>query len=165
MRLLIVVFGLVALSTSSALADRETDEDKRAVAGVLDGLHAAASKADGESYFSLFSQDAVFIGTDAGERWTIDEFRAYGEARFATGTGWTYVVRERHIDLAPGGDVAWFDEILWNQSYGTTRGTGVLVRVAGAWKIAQYHLTIPIPNDLAAGMAATIKAFEDGKRE
>jgi hypothetical protein len=38
-----------------------------------------------------------------------------------------------------------------------TRSTGVLIREDGAWKIAQYHLTIPIPNDLANRVVKMIR--------
>ena len=136
------------------------EAEKAAIGAVLDTLHLAASVADGDAYFSLFTEDSSFIGTDISEFWPIAEFRDYAMARFDTGVGWTYQVRDRQIDLGPHSNMAWFHEILWNENYGTTRGTGVLVREDDAWKIAQYHLTIPIPNDLAAGMAAEIKAFE-----
>ena len=56
--------------------------------------------------------------------------------------------------------VAWFDEVLDSQSYGTSRGTGVLIRGAKGWRVAQYHLTFPIPNDLAGEMTGRIKAHE-----
>lgn len=140
-------------------------KDTGPIAAVLDELHMQAARADGEAYFALFAEGAVFIGTDASERWPLPVFRDYAMARFATGTGWTYVPKERHIDIAPAGDVAWFDEILWNEKYGTSRGTGVLVLEGGQWKIAQYHLTFPVPNDLAADVTAQIKDYEARTRE
>ena len=66
--------------------------DENAVAAideVLDAFHDAASKADGASYFSLFAEDAVFIGTDAAERWSVDEFKAFAEPYFSEGRGWS----------------------------------------------------------------------------
>jgi hypothetical protein len=57
---------------------------------------------------------------------------------------------------------AWFDEILDSSSYGTSRGTGVLIRTNEGWKISQYHLTFPIPNELARHVTDEIKAFEAG---
>src|SRR5262245_65773011 len=48
---------------------------------VLDGLHDAAAKADEKRYFDHFAPGAVFLGTDARERWTLEEFRAYAHAR------------------------------------------------------------------------------------
>jgi SnoaL-like domain len=133
-----------------------------AIDSVLDQLHAAASKADGARYFKLIAEDAVYIGTDPAERWTIRQFRAYAKPYFAKGTGWTYKPRSRHVVVAdiPCHCIAWFDELLDSQSYGTSRGTGVLTLKNGSWKISQYALTFPIPNDLAKGMTTEIKAFE-----
>jgi hypothetical protein len=137
------------------------DSDQVAAIGrVLDAFHEAASEADGELYFSLFVDGGVFIGTDVSERWSVAEFKAFAEPYFSQGRGWTYTPRERHIDLSPSGDTAWFDEVLWNEKYGTSRGTGVLVLTDEGWRIAQYHLTFPIPNDLTAELTARIKAFE-----
>jgi hypothetical protein len=140
-------------------------QDARAVASIdstLNELHDAAAKADGRRYFSVFSDNGVFIGTDATERWTLKQFRAYTEARFSKGQGWVYKPRSRHIVIAdiPCKCMAWFDELLDSKSYGTSRGTGVLVKKNGSWKIAQYALTFPIPNDLANEMTAEIKSFE-----
>ncbi|MBN8553690.1 MAG: nuclear transport factor 2 family protein [Caulobacterales bacterium] len=129
----------------------------------LDRLHQAAAHADGATYFSLFTADALYRGTDATELWTLDEFRAFAEPYFSRGRGWTYAPRERHVSIAPTdcACVAWFDEILDSESYGTSRGTGVLVRGdEGVWKIAYYALTFPIPNALARDMTARIRAAE-----
>jgi hypothetical protein len=55
--------------------------------------------------------------------------------------------------------------MLVNEKWGVCRGSGVLVRSSsgGEWKIAQYNLSVPIPNDLLPGVAEQIKAFESGK--
>lgn len=135
--------------------------EQEAAAGVLDALHEAASRADGAVYFDLFTPDATYIGTDVTEHWSIAEFRAYAEPYFARGRGWTYTPRSRSLTLAPLDCrcVVWFDEALDSQSYGTSRGTGVLVRGAdGKWRIALYALTFPIPNALARDMTARIRA-------
>lgn len=133
-----------------------------AINQTLNQLHDAAAKADGARYFKLFADDAVYIGTDAAERWNMKEFRAFAEPYFAKGTGWTYKPRSRHVTVAdiPCHCVAWFDELLDSEKYGTSRGTGALMLKNGSWKIEQYALTFPIPNDLAKGMTAEIKAFE-----
>lgn len=132
---------------------------------VLDALHDAASKADGQRYFALFAPDALFLGTDAKERWTLDEFKTFAKPYFVQGKGWTYVPRKdaRHFSFSPDGSIAWFDELLDNAKYGECRGTGVLRRVDGhgeasGWKIEQYCLTIPIPNELAGDIVGMIKA-------
>src|SRR4051812_38120578 len=61
---------------------------------VLDALHNSASKADAAKYFALFAPDAVFLGTDATERWTVDEFKAFAKPYFDQGKGWTYTPRK-----------------------------------------------------------------------
>lgn len=129
-----------------------------AVATVLDDFHAAAAAADGPRYFGHFAPEGVFLGTDATERWTLEEFKAFAKPYFDKGKGWAYKAKSRHVQLSPAGDVAWFDEALESASYGDCRGSGVLRRMEGAWKIAQYNLTIPIPNDLAADFVAKIRA-------
>ena len=127
---------------------------------VLDALHVRASLADYDGYFALYAQDAVFLGTDASERWPIDEFRRYTKARFDTGIGWTYEPVERH--LMRSGDVIWFDEIVEGEKLGPCRGTGVLVREDGAWKIAHYSLTLLVPNEVVEDVVAIGAAAADG---
>ncbi|MCP4661770.1 MAG: nuclear transport factor 2 family protein, partial [bacterium] len=39
------------------------------VHAVVDAFHRAAAQADEEGYFALLAPAAVFLGTDAGERW------------------------------------------------------------------------------------------------
>jgi hypothetical protein len=151
---------LCGLSLPVAADDRT--ESEAAVDGVLNALHQAASAADGDAYFSLFAEAAVFLGTDATERWSVDEFKDFAEPYFAAGRGWTYTKKDRHIFISADGATAWFDELLWNDTYGTCRGTGVLLLTAAGWRIAQYNLTIPIPNELAAEVAAMITAGAGG---
>ena len=156
MRAVVLILALV-FATPVHAATPEQD-----IAAVLDALHAAAAKADGPAYFALYTPDATYLGTDASERWSLAEFKSYAMPYFAKGQGWTYVPRERHITIAPIACrcVAWFDELLDSASYGTSRGTGTLVLTPDGWKVSQYALTFPIPNDLAKGMTDQIKAFE-----
>jgi ketosteroid isomerase-like protein len=158
MRKLLLLISLlnIAAWTSHGLAQQS--DDMRSINAVLDAYHTAASNADWQSYFELMSSDAVFLGTDASERWPKEAFRAYAGGR----NGWTYFPQQRNVTITPDGNSAWFDEILSNASYGTCRGSGVLIRTADGWKISQYHLTFPIPNALARGITETIKAYEAG---
>lgn len=146
---------LCPLSQSAA-----ANEAEAAIGAVLDTFHRAASEADGELYFSLFTDDAVFLGTDITERWSIDQFKAFVEPYFSKGQGWTYVPGERHVAILPGGGAARFDEILSNESYGACRGTGVLILTPAGWRISQYSLTIPIPNELAREIVRQIREFD-----
>ena len=151
---------MLALVAALALAAAPTPEED--VAAAIDALHAAASRADGAAYFALFTPDARFIGTDASERWSLAEFRAYAEPYFARGRGWTYTPVERTVTLAPVQClcVAWFDEVLDSESYGVTRGSGVLRKTRDGWKIEQYVLSFAVPNDRAAAVVAAIRAAD-----
>jgi ketosteroid isomerase-like protein len=159
-RALIVAFT-IACVVCIPIAEFQTataqTEDVNAVSSVLDALHEAASEADYDGYFSLYTDDAVFLGTDATERWAISEFKEYTRARFRGGTGWTYNVTGRNVFISDDKNIAWFDESLENVNMGATRGTGVLVKLGSEWKITQYNLTVPIPNDLAREFVATIR--------
>jgi pimeloyl-ACP methyl ester carboxylesterase len=124
---------------------------------VLDEFHRAAGMADSDQYFGMMAEDGVFIGTDADERWSVAEFRDYAEPYFSRGTGWTYVASDRNIKLSGSEDVAWFDERLQNVKYGEVRGSGVLERIDGDWKIAQYNLSFPVPNAHAPGMVKSTR--------
>ncbi len=147
----------VLLALAVALPVAAGDSEVAKIEAVLDDFHAAASEADEERYFAHFAPDGVFFGTDATERWTRQQFRGYAHPHFSQGKGWTYHPRDRHVAVSKGGDVAWFDELLDNAKYGECRGTGALQRIDGAWKIEQYHLTIPVPNELAADFVAKIR--------
>ncbi|MFM7784830.1 MAG: nuclear transport factor 2 family protein, partial [Gammaproteobacteria bacterium] len=110
--LLALLTSLILLTPLARGAGSGAQE--QAIARTLDAFHAAAAAADGERYFALFTAQAVFIGTDATERWTLEQFRDYALPLFARGTGWVYRPRERHITLAdlPCACIAWFDELL-----------------------------------------------------
>ena len=127
---------------------------------LLDRFHQAASDADAETYFSLFTPSGRFVGTDVTEQWSVEEFRAYAEPYFSQGRGWTYVPQEREIRLSPVDCrcVATFDEVLSNDSYGLVRGSGTLIRGDDGWKIEHYVLSFTVPNDKARAVVAVIKA-------
>ena len=106
------------------------------------------AKADSAAYWACYAEDAVFFGTAPEERWTIPEFKAYAEPFFKQSKGWDYTPSFRHIFLSPDNSFGWFDEGLRNEKYGDCRGTGVLRKINGVWKIEQYNLSVPIPNEL-----------------
>lgn len=159
MRTLITAWILILMFIPARPASAQTSADEQAVSTALDNLHDAASKAQFDRYFGLYAENAIFFGTDATERWTVDEFKAYAKPSFDQGSGWTFVTTERHIFFSDDGNTAWFDEAQTHEQYGVTRGTGVLVRAGDNWKIAQYNLTVPIPNDLLLEFAARIIAL------
>jgi len=148
---------LLAMIAGACAAPPSASDPRDAVARVLDDFHAAAAASDGDRYFAHFTDDGVFLGTDATERWTVAEFRAYAEPFFAKGKGWTYHPWERFVGLSADGATAWFDERLSHGRYGELRGTGVLRLEHGRWRIAQYNLAFPVPNDLALDLVERIR--------
>jgi ketosteroid isomerase-like protein len=154
-RLLPLMLFLAACAT----APPRTDDVNR----VLNDWHNAAANADEQRYFGYAAPEFVFLGTDASERWDLASFRTFAHPYFAKGKAWTFVPRDRHLQASPSGDVVWFDEKLDSVSYGECRGTGVLRHTRDGWKIAQYNLTIPIPNDLAKTVVQMIRENSKGK--
>lgn len=145
---------LLAVLLSAAPASSPTAQ----VEGVLDDWHAAAAAADEARYFAHFTRDAVFLGTDGTERWTRDEFKAWAHPFFARKKAWSFKAVKRHVAFSKDGQVAWFDEALDTPNMGPARGSGVLVREGSAWRIAQYNLSIPIPNALTNQVKGMIEA-------
>ncbi|WP_257462568.1 nuclear transport factor 2 family protein [Archangium lipolyticum] len=142
-----------------AAAGTRTDPTSE-VNTVLDDWHKAAAQADEARYFSHFTPEAVYLGTDGSERWTRDEFRAWARPYFARGKTWNFTAVSRHVSFSKDGTVAWFDEALSTTNMGPARGSGVLVKDGSTWKLAQYNLSIPIPNDLLEDFKKRIEAHE-----
>jgi len=155
----------LALSAVSVAARAQVDGifAQGAITGVLDAWHAAAAAADEDKYFSYFTPDAVFLGTDPTERWTRDEFRAWAHPYFAKGKAWSFKATSRWVSFASDRTVAWFDEALDTPNMGPCRGSGVLVATTAGWKIAQYNLSIPIPNALTDDVKKRIESYERQK--
>ena len=122
--------------------------DVEAVGMVIDDFHDAAAHGDKERYFSHLTDDAVFLGTDEWERWPkYPDFDDYVESRFKDGSGWTYKSVDRKIRFSDSKDVAWFDEVLYSETSGRIRGTGVLTRQSGRWKLEHYAMSFLIFNE------------------
>ncbi|MFN8012159.1 MAG: nuclear transport factor 2 family protein [Holophagaceae bacterium] len=125
---------------------------------VLDDWHLAAAQADEARYFGHLAESAVFLGTDASERWTKAEFRAWAAPFFKRGRAWSFRAASRHLAVSADGRTAWFDEVLDTPNLGPARGSGVLVKEGRAWRITQYNLTVPIPNPLMGKVKDLIEA-------
>lgn len=148
---------LLGLAAATGAAQDKANDPKGEVAAMLDTFHEAAAKADETTYFGLFAPEGVFLGTDGTERWTVDEFRRFAEPYFRRESAWIFIPKSRHVMIAPGGDTAWFDEVLESAHYGSCRGSGVVRRIDGTWRLCHYNLTIPVPNDLASALVAMIR--------
>ena len=73
--LAIPLFLILAVPSPASAGDVAAE---KAIAAVLDDWHAAAAAANEERYFSHFASGAVFLGTDATERWTVRSLPGLG---------------------------------------------------------------------------------------
>ncbi|WP_036381787.1 nuclear transport factor 2 family protein [Muricauda sp. MAR_2010_75] len=137
---------LLVLGLFWALGAMAQDTEKEKISMVLDGWHLAAANADFEAYFGKMTNDAVFIGTDATENWQNNEFKAFSKPYFDGGKTWSFTSVQRNIYINKTKDFAWFDELLDTQMK-ICRGSGVLKKENGQWKIAHYVLSIAVPNE------------------
>lgn len=144
MKFLRLIFLTMLISTAWTADSTEHD----AIGEVIDNFHDAAKHGDKKRYLGLMSDDAVFMGTDEWERWPKQPaFIDYVGSRFKDGSGWDYRSVERVIRVSNSADFAWFDEVVESTTNGRFRGTGVLTRQDGEWKIAHYAMSFLIFND------------------
>ena len=139
---------LLMLLLPLLVAAENTGPDVAAVANVIDDFHDAAAHGDKERYLGHLTEDAVFMGTDEWERWPKHpDFIEYVNGRFKDGVGWNYKSVERTIRFGERADIAWFDEVLYSETHGRFRGTGVLTRQSGQWQLEHYAMSFLIMNE------------------
>jgi len=148
---------LAGCSTTPTRHKYEDNFERLRVNTVLSSWHLAASQGLFEYYFDQMTDDSIFLGTDATERWTKDQFMSYAREPFSDGDGWTYTQQEQHIAFSDDYNTAWVDELLTNAKYGTLRGTAVLKLEGDTWKIAHYSLTFLVPNEKAGAVVEIMK--------
>jgi ketosteroid isomerase-like protein len=134
-----ILFLFIIIKTSVSFGQSEMDM-------LVDAWHLAASNASFDSYFEVVTDDFVFLGTAPGERWTKDQFAAFSKPYFDKGKAWDFKASNRKWNYSSNGKIAWFDEDLDTWMRGC-RGSGVLVKKKGKWKIAYYNLTVLIENE------------------
>ncbi|MEH6679477.1 MAG: nuclear transport factor 2 family protein [Sediminicola sp.] len=145
------LFMVVALPATA----QQTGE-KQQVQNVMEVWHKAAADADFDLFFDQMTDEGVFLGTDASENWQNKAFKDFSKPYFDRGKAWSFTTVERNIYVDKEGKFAWFDELLDTQME-LCRGSGILKKVDGKWKIAHYVLSIAIPNDLVDQVTALKK--------
>lgn len=164
MPVLFIMMGHVALFAQPA-----ADTLKIHLGMILDQWHRDAAESNHDAYIGAMTTNGVFIGTDATEYWTTAEFRAWSKPYFDRKKTWHFKPFSRNIYIGDTGSTAWFDELLDTQM-GICRGSGLLEKQHGQWKIAQYVLSATIPNDImkkvtgmksAADSALVLKSIFD----
>lgn len=155
---------LAAVLLAGAVAANETEAI--AVGRVLDDFHDAAAHGDRSRYLGHMTEDGVFLGTDEWERWPKNpDFADYVASRFKDGSGWNYRSVERNVQFSSASDIAWFDEVVFSDTNGRFRGTGVLVRQDGTWKIASYAMSFLVFNENWEKVIELNKAVDKQKQQ
>ena len=122
------------------------EETKKVIDSLVNEWHHAAAVADEKTFFGRMTKDGIYIGTDASERWLRDELAEWAKKYFEGESAWDFTPLSRTINIAPGGQMAWFDELL-DTWMGVCRSTGIMELRDDEWKIVHYQLSIAVPND------------------
>ena len=125
---------------------------------LLNNWHYSAEVSDELTYFNLMDENCIFLGTDKTERWSKNEFIKWSEPYFNKESAWKIKPVRRNIYLSVDSSFVWFDEDL-NAAIGECRGSGVLIKSDGNWKLIQYNLALTIPNDIAAGVKKLVDEY------
>lgn len=162
--LLASILSLLLFSCNTPVETPKPDStnieaDKAQIAAMLDSFNTAAARSDYDSYFSFYTNDATFIGTDATENWDKTAFMVWAKPYFDKKSTWNFTALERNIFFGDHADIAWFDELL-NTQMKICRGSGVVVKREGKWMVQQYVLSTTIPNSLI-DTVVSIKATEE----
>ena len=153
--LYVAIFSLFNLCNAQSF-------DTLAIHNTLDTWHKAATEADEDTYFGSMTDKSIFMGTDASERWTLAEFKAFAMPHFQKESAWAFTAKDRFVYFTEDGKTAWFDELL-DTWMGACRGSGVLQLTKSGWKIMHYNLAILVPNDVVKGYLDLLKEEKEGK--
>ena len=143
------MFTLLFFNCKTSTTSLSEDDKTKLISSTdefLSNWHIAAAEANYQNYFGKMDSISVFIGTDASENWQNEDFRAFSKPYFDRGKAWSFTTIERNIYVDKSGNFAWFDELL-DTRMEICRGSGVLSKENGKWKIKHYVLSITIPNE------------------
>lgn len=141
---LILLASIFSCSNTKITYNKETEVKN--LDEFMDAWHHSAAVADEDVFFGSLDSNAVYLGTDASERWTKQEFLDWGLKYFERDTAWAFTPYNRIWAFSEDFKYAWFDELL-ETHMGVCRGSGVLVRYESGWKIKHYNLAVAVPNE------------------
>lgn len=153
--LFLLIFSCTAIS-----AQAKYEKEKAEISAMLDGFNVAAAKADFNAYFNYFAEESTFIGTDATEIWDKKAFMSWAKPFFEKNKTWNFTSLKRNIYFSKDGKMAWFDELLDTQMK-ICRGSGVVEKINGQWKVKQYVLSVTVPNDVVDKVVEIKAPIED----
>ncbi|NIF06357.1 nuclear transport factor 2 family protein [Chryseobacterium sp. Tr-659] len=155
-----LILFLLGFSLISAQSKNKFEKEKSEISTMLDAFNAAAAKADYNAYFNYFADESTFIGTDATEIWDKKAFMVWAKPYFDKKKTWNFTALKRNIYFSKDGKLAWFDELLDTQMK-ICRGSGVVEKINGNWKVKQYVLSMTVPNEVVDKVVADKTALED----
>lgn len=157
---LILLMTFVFTSAIFAQTEAKTENQEiRSINRVLDSWHERASVAD-TTYFEMFAENAMYLGTDAKEIWTAQEFENLYMSYFKRGNAWNFKKKDRNVYLGNFGHYAWIDESL-DTWMGLCRGTAIMEKnLTGEWRIKHYSLTVLVPNEIVKDYVNLLKLDE-----
>lgn len=138
--------------------------DTSKIHSFINTWHQAAAQANAQVFFGSISDNGIYIGTDASERWTKEEFIRFAKPYFDKGKAWDFKPYNRDLHVSNDGRYVWFSELLTTWM-GICRGSGILEKTSTGWKIHQYHLSVTVPNDLIKDFISLVDNFEKTKKQ
>ncbi|MDQ1858184.1 nuclear transport factor 2 family protein [Chryseobacterium sp. WLY505] len=151
---------LLGFSLFTAQSKNTFEKEKSEISAMLDTFNATAAKADYNAYFNLFADESTFIGTDATEIWDKKAFMVWAKPHFDKKKTWNFKALKRNIYFSKDGKLAWFDELLDTQMK-ICRGSGVVEKINGSWKVKQYVLSVTVPNEVVDKVVTEKAPIED----
>lgn len=155
-----LILFLLGFSLLAAQSKTGFEKEKSEISSMLDTFNAAAAKADYDGYFNLFADESTFIGTDATEIWDKKAFMVWAKPYFDKKKTWNFKALKRNIYFSKDGKLAWFDELLDTQMK-ICRGSGVVEKINGNWKVKQYVLSMTVPNEVVDKVVTEKAPIED----
>lgn len=155
----ISILSILAL----ALFVRSAASQSQEINDFIDRWHKAASDANFQAFFNSMSDNSIYIGTDAKERWTKSAFINFAKPYFDNGKAWDFKPYDRDVHTSSDGQYVWFSELL-STWMGVCRGSGILRKYPGGWKIEQYHLSVTVPNELIKDFITLVDNFSNRQK-
>ncbi|PWW27531.1 MULTISPECIES: nuclear transport factor 2 family protein [unclassified Chryseobacterium] len=155
-----LILFLLGFSLLTAQSKIGFEKEKSEITIMLDTFNAMAAKADYNAYFNLFADESTFIGTDATEIWDKKAFMVWAKPYFDKKKTWNFKALKRNIYFSKDGKLAWFDELLDTQMK-ICRGSGVVEKINGNWKVKQYVLSVTVPNEVVDKVVIEKTPIED----
>jgi len=139
------IIGLTDTRRRKSCRTQSSEDPRALIQKSMDTWHELASKAD-KRFFDFMTPDAIYIGTDASERWTKQEFVKFAMPYFDKGKAWSFKAINRTVYLSDDEKTGWFEELL-DTWMGECRASGVLERTDQGWLLSHYQLSVTVPNE------------------